>query len=241
MPACQACLDVQRHALELASRVHDFEHYDRVAELDSTPDSLEFERTFVSRNRPCVIRGAVSHWPAIQKWNLDYIAEHMGDAEATCTFTGDGRADSVQSAAHGDVFMLPDNREMPMRRFASLLRRSRESGATFVPTVQYQNGNLSEFAPLKDDIDVDFQWALRAFGCGTPDAVNLWIGDARSSTTFHKARTLLAPSTAPPHQRAARHSGALACAAEQGQRSGAHACAACKAKPWLPTARTCTW
>ena len=35
--------------------------------LDKVPEPLAFHRDYVSPNRPVVIRGAVSHWPALSK------------------------------------------------------------------------------------------------------------------------------------------------------------------------------
>ena len=35
--------------------------------LDKVPEPLAFYRDFVSPNRPVVLRGAVSHWPALSK------------------------------------------------------------------------------------------------------------------------------------------------------------------------------
>jgi ribosomal protein L16 Arg81 hydroxylase len=34
----------------------------------------EFKRHFQQQLKPCVIRGGVKHWPAVGKWNLDYLA-----------------------------------------------------------------------------------------------------------------------------------------------------------------------
>jgi peptidyl-lysine (3S)-dioxygenase / protease len=190
MSTCQQCQSVTDALLQVSSIVSDFELYDAVAELDTVPDVRTFERTFVARHRPCVIRNAVSHWPAVHKWSLDYITERMGEQKCTCTFSSSGRADSVQSLPQGDVFLLPDNREMTMREFIPLFRDSKLPGASFVPSVQYQNDNMSEFGCLADDFDVSFPWAFQGFDSETPDAVNLWIGDSRSSTTFHKVCSL---------------------------------------------------
>jgi uncharacterized protein YjaZ len=51
---------------------------------------------------------------------------------------------------------------------------------------QQQNSNLTEeFPVLLQDVDAQLEFAAEAFGAA-PDAVNLWIGDQRSETTFHK-------------------------------------------------------
>lgn len=52
---------------------------------------------------------------------------------------------------------------------------------------QHQNDNLREGLPeLCEDISEDGpEWAKAAFNC-SPEAVNIWIGDERSVTSFHK-------------------------------------------------------
>lgn len=39
----------------------------------------ELRREFADRSRPVVISGAIEHWPARKKWNLDYFADRYGD------------------------------------------------------------------------------------------------------------------------------------------------------------------
>lgn len=39
---------------------------------------------------------------------------------------------------------------------------------------------------LLADVDSHLSWATEAFGGTAPDAVNLWIGDDRSATSYHK-------------------------------------------------------
>jgi len=56
----------------------------------------------------------------------------------------------------------------------------------FLPQAQQQNDSMrKEFAPLLSDVDAHFAWATEAFEC-MPEAVNFWMGDDRSSTSFHK-------------------------------------------------------
>ncbi|KAG8908159.1 hypothetical protein FRB99_008702 [Tulasnella sp. 403] len=55
--------------------------------------------------------------------------------------------------------------------------------------LQSQNGNLSEtggdeFQALRQDVPRDVPWASEALD-RLPDAVNLWIGDSRSTTSAH--------------------------------------------------------
>ena len=41
--------------------------------LDKPPTPLHFYRDWVCPNRPCIIRNALQHWPALQKWSLPYL------------------------------------------------------------------------------------------------------------------------------------------------------------------------
>lgn len=43
----------------------------------------------------------------------------------------------------------------------------------------------SEYSALADDCDPHIPWATEALGC-VPEAVNLWIGNQHSQTSFHK-------------------------------------------------------
>lgn len=55
-----------------------------------------------------------------------------------------------------------------------------------VAYLQQQNDCFrSEYAALAGDCEEDIRWASEALGC-KPDAVNLWIGNQFSETSFHK-------------------------------------------------------
>lgn len=78
---------------------------------------------------------------------------------------------------------------MTMSDFQSELMRSWHDVASVgVPYVQHQNDSLrSEFANLIGDreIEPEIAWASEALD-QKPEAVNLWIGDQRAVTSFHK-------------------------------------------------------
>ena len=56
---------------------------------------LQFHRAYVAANKPCVIRGAVDHWPALRKWTPEYLKEAAGDVQVTVDFTPNGKGDAV--------------------------------------------------------------------------------------------------------------------------------------------------
>ncbi|KAL4423232.1 hypothetical protein ABPG77_000024 [Micractinium sp. CCAP 211/92] len=216
---------------------------------------VQFLRDYVAANKPVVLTGVVSHWPAYANWNDEYLCQVAGDTEVTVALTPNGRADAVTplpsscgaglgsasseatspgsgsptaaaaeaavsglagscsengggraaargngagTAGHEECFALPHQVKMPLRDFLALLRSSRQNpsgsndstaelagGGRVVPYLQYQNSSLTAEVPqLLGDIDLLLSWATQAFG-GLPEAVNLWIGDERSVTSWH--------------------------------------------------------
>ena len=57
--------------------ISDFYLQREVPQIENSPESsLEFYRNWISFNRPLIIRNAVSHWPAMKKWqNNQYLLQ----------------------------------------------------------------------------------------------------------------------------------------------------------------------
>jgi len=148
--------------------------------MPSPPTPLNFYRDFVSQNRPVVIKGGVSHWPAVKKWTNSYLKETLGDIPVSVTVTPNGYADAPQ----GSLFVMPEERTMCMGDFIDILENPDSANGVFY--IQKQNSNLTEeFKDIIRDIEADIDWATEAFG-KTPDAANFWMGDARAVTSMHK-------------------------------------------------------
>ena len=139
------------------------------------------------------------------------IQLHAWSLQVTVAVTPNGRADAVCNIEHSHDshqqqahFVLPLERQMRIPDFLehlvnqqpfsqqqhlhgtsslhSMCHRSQHE----VMYIQQQNGNFTtHFPELVDDVDAELQWASEAFGT-SPDAVNLWIGNDRSVTSFHK-------------------------------------------------------
>lgn len=151
-----------------------------VSRLGKPPTPLEFVRDWVSPNVPVIIKNAFNHWPALKKWNCDYLRQKIGHKTVTVAVTPNGYADAVV----GDRFVLPEEREMEFSKFVDILEgKSKERGIFYV---QKQNSNLtSDFKELCEEAACDVPWATQAFG-KNPDAVNFWMGDKRAVTSMHK-------------------------------------------------------
>ena len=48
--------------------------------LSEEPTPLDFMR-YVAKNRPFIVKQGCSTWPAVRKWNIDYMLQKMGDAK----------------------------------------------------------------------------------------------------------------------------------------------------------------
>ena len=61
-----------------------------VDEFQNQPSALEFMR-YVAINRPFVVRKCISHWPAIKRWNIEYLkAASEGSSKISVVVTPEG-------------------------------------------------------------------------------------------------------------------------------------------------------
>ncbi|KAJ7591015.1 Clavaminate synthase-like protein [Mycena floridula] len=162
--------------------------------LESPPTSLEFAK-IVRISRPVVIKGL--QIPASSKtWTDKYLAETMGDKPISIAQTPNGYADAVtEGPDRRKFFVEPYIQSMTMVELLKALREDSTDKSCYY--LQSQNGNVyssqfftegsddtSEFEALRSDIPPEIPWCSEAFG-GSPDAVNLWIGNGVSFTSIH--------------------------------------------------------
>ncbi|XP_035659255.1 bifunctional peptidase and (3S)-lysyl hydroxylase JMJD7-like [Branchiostoma floridae] len=148
--------------------------------LDLPPSPLDFHRSWVSPNKPVIIRAAIQHWPALSKWNPQYFRQTLGEKEVTVAVTPNGYADAV----HDGKFVMPEERTMKFSSFLDIMERNTQPNGIFY--VQKQNSNFTEeFQEIIPDADVEISWASEAFG-KLPDAVNFWMGEEAAVTSMHK-------------------------------------------------------
>nr|XP_055134819.1 bifunctional peptidase and (3S)-lysyl hydroxylase JMJD7 isoform X2 [Symphalangus syndactylus] len=148
--------------------------------LDKPPTPLHFYRDWVCPSRPCIIRNALQHWPALQKWSLPYFRATVGSTEVSVAVTPDGYADAVR----GDRFVMPAEHRLPLSFVLDVLEgRAQHPGVLYV---QKQCSNLpTELPQLLPDLESHVPWASEALG-KMPDAVNFWLGEAAAVTSLHK-------------------------------------------------------
>ena len=167
----------------------------RVERLESPPTPLHFLREFVSPNKPCLISNATLHWLALSSWSDDdYLARALSNDVVSLHLTPNGRADALIPAPPASssslCFASPYVRHLlfpeALRLILSCGDGDENSSSRTVAYAQQQNDCFrSEYSALAADCESHIPWASEALGC-LPEAVNLWIGNHLSETSFHK-------------------------------------------------------
>uniref|UniRef100_A0A3Q2GSJ3 Phospholipase A2 group IVB n=1 Tax=Equus caballus TaxID=9796 RepID=A0A3Q2GSJ3_HORSE len=154
----EAALDaVRRELREFPAAARELSVPLAVPYLDEPPTPLHFYRDWVCPNKPCIIRNALQHWPALQKWSLPYLRATVGSTEVSVAVTPDGYADAVR----GDRFVMPAERRLPLSCVLDVLEgQAQHQGVLYV---QKQCSNLpTELPQLLPDVEPHVPWASEA-------------------------------------------------------------------------------
>ncbi|XP_063354258.1 bifunctional peptidase and (3S)-lysyl hydroxylase JMJD7 [Pelmatolapia mariae] len=172
---------VRNRLAECSQEAHDLYLNQSVPYLDGSPEPLQFHRDWIAPNKPCIIRNAFSHWPALSKWSPDYLREKVGSKVISVAVTPNGYADAV----NGDRFVMPEERQMSFSSVLDIIEGKVDKGGG-VFYVQKQCSNLLQELPeLTADVQPHIAWMSTALG-KLPDAVNFWLGEANAITSMHK-------------------------------------------------------
>ncbi|XP_040189763.1 bifunctional peptidase and (3S)-lysyl hydroxylase JMJD7 [Rana temporaria] len=175
-----AACAVWRSVQDLAQEVRELHGSDDISYLEDPPTALQFHRDWLSPNRPCVIRNAFNHWPALHKWTFDYLRTCIGSKNVSVAVTPNGYADAV----YKDKFVMPEERSMKLAHFLDIIEKKTSSPGVYY--IQKQCSNLTEeFPELIGDVENNIPWMSEALG-RRPDAVNFWLGESAAVTSLHK-------------------------------------------------------
>ncbi|XP_056867512.1 bifunctional peptidase and (3S)-lysyl hydroxylase JMJD7 [Takifugu flavidus] len=173
--------EVKKRVTEFSLEAHDLYLNRSVPYLEEPPDPLQFYRSWIAPNKPCIIRNALSHWPALSRWTPEYLRQKVGSKVISVAVTPNGYADAVS----GKYFVMPEERPMTLSSVLDIIEgKGQLEKAVFY--VQKQCSNLLEELPeLTDDVEPHISWMSTALG-RLPDAVNFWLGEASAVTSMHK-------------------------------------------------------
>ncbi|KAM8914107.1 bifunctional peptidase and (3S)-lysyl hydroxylase JMJD7 isoform 2-T2 [Spinachia spinachia] len=170
---------LKKRVAEFSQEAHDLYLNQSVPFLEGSPDPLQFYRNWIAPNKPCIIRNACSHWPAVTRWTPEYLRKKVGSKVISVAVTPDGFADAV----NGDRFVMPEERRMSFSSVLDVIEGKEHVGVFYV---QKQSSNLLDELPeLTDDLEPHVPWMSDALG-KLPDAVNFWLGEASAVTSMHK-------------------------------------------------------
>ncbi|XP_028993889.1 bifunctional peptidase and (3S)-lysyl hydroxylase JMJD7 isoform X4 [Betta splendens] len=156
---------VKQHLTEFSLEAHDLYLNHSVPYLEEPPDPLQFYRNWIGPNKPCIIRKAFSHWPALSRWTPDYLREKVGSKIISVAVTPNGYADAVS----GDRFVMPEERQMSFSSVLDIIEGKVEKCGVFY--IQKQCSNLLEELPeLTQDVEPHVPWMSSALD---PQEVNL--------------------------------------------------------------------
>ncbi|XP_028677523.2 bifunctional peptidase and (3S)-lysyl hydroxylase JMJD7 [Erpetoichthys calabaricus] len=171
---------VRECLLEFAKQARELYLNESVSYLECPPSPLEFYRDWITPNKPCIIRNAFNHWPALTKWNPSYLREKVGTKIISVAVTPNGYADAVFQGR----FVMPEERRMPFASFLDIVEQKCSANGVFY--IQKQCSNLTEELPeLAGDLETHIPWMSKALG-KKPDAVNFWMGESAAITSMHK-------------------------------------------------------
>ncbi|PIA30867.1 hypothetical protein AQUCO_05300006v1 [Aquilegia coerulea] len=139
----------------------------------------------------------LSHWNALTSWtNDDHLTQTLSQTLVSLHLTPNGFADSLtplpsssSSSSSSLCFASAHVERLPFPQALKQITSTSEENEgvpSIVAYAQEQNDCFrTEYSALSEDIECDIHWASEALGV-LPDAVNLWIGNQHSQTSFHK-------------------------------------------------------
>ncbi|HVI97933.1 MAG TPA: cupin-like domain-containing protein [Sphingomonas sp.] len=124
-------------------------------------------------HRPAIIHGLFDHWPAREKWSLDYVAGKLGDQPVQLQWDR-SRDPSYESNSSRH------RASKPFSEIAERLRSSEPSNDFYV-TANNRDENREAFAPLLEDIG-EIPGILERGGARSGF---IWIGPRGTITPWH--------------------------------------------------------
>ncbi len=133
----------------------------------------EFYLRYYLNNRPVIITGMMDQWPAMQKWNFDYLREKVGDAMVQVQI---GRSKDPNY----EINTTQLRQTMPMRTYVDMIEQAGNSN-DFYMTANNTSSNRQALAALWQDIGGIPEYLDPA----SPDDGFLWFGPKGTLTPFH--------------------------------------------------------
>jgi ribosomal protein L16 Arg81 hydroxylase len=133
-------------------------------------DPEDFFQSFLLQNRPVIIRGAIAHWPAVQKWSPEYLRTMVEGAKVVIQSKSD-------YGLSGSKRHFEESKEVDFAKVVEMMTLADAPDMSYVR----QTRVWKEIAALVDDIQpLRYGPANLARTDG-----NLWIGPAGTIAQMH--------------------------------------------------------
>jgi hypothetical protein len=136
--------------------------------------SEEFLDCYYAANRPVILVGEMSDWPALTRWTPDYLKRAVGSKQIE--FQGD-RSKSHQF----EIYKDDHRREMPFDQFVDLVSRPNVGNDAYM-TAYNSTRNADALAALHPDLGFLEKFLSREVL--QPNGM-MWIGPAGTLTSLH--------------------------------------------------------
>lgn len=143
-------------------------------ERRATVEGAEFFDRYYAANVPLVIDRYVAHWPAAQRWTLDYLEQRFGDREVEIQANR-----SAEAAYEINSYQL--KQRMALREFVAIVRKG--AGNDYYMTANNAGHNAAALAGLADDV-LPLDELLAPTPAGDLPGM-LWLGPAGTITHLH--------------------------------------------------------
>lgn len=133
----------------------------------------EFYQQYYLANRPVIISGMLDNWPAMHRWNFDYLRQHFGEREVEVQMGRNRDVDyEINSPQHKQLIRFGDYIDMVL-----LAGNSND----FYMTANNSSRNKQALRELWQDIELIPEYL-------DPDSEQdgfFWFGPAGTRTPFH--------------------------------------------------------
>lgn len=133
----------------------------------------EFYSQYYLLNKPVIISGMLDDWPALAKWNFDFLRTHFGEREVEIQM---GRAQDVNYEINSNQH----KRKMPLANYLDMIQGAQESN-DFYMTANNSSANRQALAELWQDIGRLPEY----LNPESKDDGFLWLGPKGTRTPFH--------------------------------------------------------
>ena len=172
----QTLLDLRKREwlLETLERQRALSECGATIERRAGLSSDEFLDRYYAANRPVILTGEMSGWPALAKWTPDYLKQTVGSK--MIEFQGD-RSTSERFEIHKDAH----RREMPFDKFIDLVSRPGAGNDAYL-TAYNSARNADALSMLHRDLGFPEKFLSR--DVEQPNGM-MWIGPAGTLTSLH--------------------------------------------------------